>query len=359
MKQEKLFNKYSCPFCQLTSSRRYNMDVHIKRKHQQQQPQIEFYPSTTYTNLYRYKEPLHIETRPVFDPNNFICEPTSSQSFPPIFLKNSYFDLKEHKKNERRSRRREFYLMLNNFLLFLIIFNKNNNNKMPNPYSLSPFYNPITHIPPHFENNTNFHSINNSFNTKSFIDPTKMPIGHKIYQCKICTGETILPIFDFEDIVVLEKFEHKCWNNSYKYYNKVEYNGYSCRRYDSLISIINGRINSEKILLETIILPEILIQNPICFSILDILETRFDLKLIPKVILELLKVEKFIDLGKLNIDHWACRVFNSQNVISLEREELQSVVRTLNSTFGLVTFEINNSRKFMFCYIPLTKKSST
>ena len=255
MKLEKLFKKYSCPFCQLTSSRRYNMDVHIKRRHHQQQPQIEFYPPTNSTNLYRYKEPLHTETRPVFDPNNYIFEPTSSQSFPPIFLKN--FDYNDHKKNERRSRRREFYLMLNNFLLFLIIYNKkNNNNNMPILYSPSLCYNPITQIPPHFQNNTNFNSIKNSFNTKSFIDPTKMPIGHKIYQCKICTSETLLPIFDFEDIVPLEKFEHQCWNNSYKYYNEVDYNGYSCRRYDSLISIINSRINSEKILLETTVLPE-------------------------------------------------------------------------------------------------------
>ena len=360
MRQEKLLKKYNCPFCQLTSSRKYNMVVHIKRKHPQQQPQKEFYPPTTSTDFYQYNKPLHMETTPILDPNTFIFEPNSSQSIPPSFLKNSYIDYKDHKKHERRLRRREFYLMLNNFLLFLIIFNKNNNNKIPNPYSLSPFYNPITHIPPHFENNTNFHSINNSFNTKSFIDPINMTIGHKIYKCNKCSSETLLPIFDFENIVELEKFDHKCSNNSSKYYNEVDYNGHSCSLYDLLVSIINYRINSKKILLETIVLQDILIQNPICFLILDILETVFSLKLVvPTWILKLLKVEKFIDLGKINCGHWANRAYNSPTGIVLENEELQSVVKTLKSTFGLVTFEINKNKRFLFCYIPLTKKSST
>ncbi len=186
-----------------------------------------------------------METTPILDPNTVIFEPTSSKSIPPSFLKNSYFDYKDHEKHEGRARRREFYLMLNNFLL-LSIFHKNNNNKMPNPYSLSLFYNPITHIPSHFQNNTNFHRINNSFKTTSFIDPINMPIAHKIYKCNKCSGEILLPIFDFENIVTLEKFDHKCSNNSSKYYNEVDFNRHSCRLYDLLVSIINDRINSKK-----------------------------------------------------------------------------------------------------------------
>ena len=124
-------------------------------------------------------------------------------------------------------------------------------------------------------------------------------------------------------------------------------------------SITNSGINSERKVLEIFIILEIIIQHPPCFFILEIIQNIFDLNLIPKLIFTILKTENFIDLGEINCEHWACRDYDSENGIALKKKELQNIVKTLNATFGLVIFEVNHSRKFMFCHIPLIKKSNT
>jgi hypothetical protein len=70
-----------------------------------------------------------------------------------------------------------------------------------------------------------------------------------------------------------------------------------------------------------------------------------------------LKVEKFIDLGEITHDHWAYRAYNSPNEIFLEKEELHRIAKNLHASFGFVVFEVNRSKKFMFCFIPLSKES--
>jgi hypothetical protein len=73
----------------------------------------------------------------------------------------------------------------------------------------------------------------------------------------------------------------------------------------------------------------------------------------------LLKLEKSIDLGEIDSEHWACRCHDSQDgIIVLEKEELQHVIKTLNATFAFLTFEINQDKKFIFCYTPLNNKSN-
>jgi hypothetical protein len=362
MKKEKFFKKYSCPFCQLTSTRKYNLDVHIKRKHPQQQSQKELYPPYSSTNLYQYNEHLSEQTRQLLDSNNFIYEPTQEQYFLPTIMDNSYFEhLENQKKQEKRASERRFYQMINEFMSYLAVLNNMNNNNIniPIPYSPISFYNNTIPLFPQFSYIPNFTTINKSFDINSSIDPKKMPIAHKIYKCKICTTKTLLPIFDFEDTISSKNFKHNCIDDFSKYDNDVEYKGHSCGIYDSLVSIINGRINSEKIIVETFVLPQVLIQNPLCLFIFQIIQNIFDLNsiIVPSWILKLLKVDKFIDLGEIDSEHWACRCYDSQDgIIVLEKEELQHVIKTLNATFAVLTFEINNSRKFIFCYIPLNNK---
>jgi hypothetical protein len=183
----------------------------------------------------------------------------------------------------------------------------------------------------------------------------------------MCSTEILLPIFDFDDIIEEEKFQHKCGNHSFtsQYHNEkmmdhnVDHYYHSKNILDLLLSIISSRINSQKIILETVVLPDILIQNPICFFILEIITNVFDLNLIPNQVFKILKSEKFIDLGEIDSKHWACRSYDSQNDIELEKEELQDVLRTLNATFAFLTFEIDHHKKFIFCYIPLTNKSNS
>jgi hypothetical protein len=99
--------------------------------------------------------------------------------------------------------------------------------------------------------------------------------------------------------------------------------------------------------------------NPPCFFILEIIQNVFNMNFIPKWIFKLLKVEKFIDLGEINHDHWAYRAYNSSNEIFFEKEELRSIVKILHASFGLIVFEVNRSKKFMFCGIPLSEESIT
>jgi hypothetical protein len=349
------------------------MEVHLKRKHpleqQQQHPTTEFYQPSPSTNSYQYNDHLFEETRHPLDSHNFMYEPSPlQQPFPSIFLDNYYyFEFLEHqKKQEKRARERKFYQMINQLMCYLAILNnnnsRNNNNiNIPIPYSPFSFYNnSISSGPLHFSFIPNFNTINKYFDINSSIDPKNMPIGHKIHQCKICTSKILLPIFDFEDIISLEKFEHNCIDNSSKYYKEVKNDKiYSCDGggiYDSLESIIKSRLNSEKILLEIFLIPDVIIQNPSSFLMLKIIQDIFDLRIISEWIFKFLNIKRYIDLGEINLDHWAYHAYNSQNGIRLEKEELQSVVRTLNATFGLITFEINNSRKFMFCFIPLTNE---
>jgi hypothetical protein len=127
----------------------------------------------------------------------------------------------------------------------------------------------------------------------------------------------LLPIFDFDDITSLEKFEHKCIDNLSKHFNETmeDYNVYySSKLQELLSSFINSRISSEKIVLETIIIPEVIIQNPLCFFILEIIENIFDINFIPKWIFKLLKFGKFINLGEINCQHWVYQAYNSEKV---------------------------------------------
>ena len=134
---------------------------------------------------------------------------------------------------------------------------------------------------------------------------------------------------------------------------------YSTNVQDLLLFIISNRINSQKIALKTVVLPELLIQNPICFFILEIIKNIFELNLTPNKIFNLLKVEKLIDLGEINLEHWAYHAYNSPNEIFLQKEELRNIVKFLRASFGLIVFEVNHSKKFMFCCIPLSEESIT
>jgi hypothetical protein len=342
------------------------MEIHLKRKHPlEQQSTRELYRPPTSINSEPYNKPLSIETASVVDSNHFLDNlPSVQQSFSPTFNNISYYEqLENQKRQEKRASQRRFYQMVNEFMKDLALLNNNRNNNNINilmPHSQFPFYNNTIPLTSHFSFIPSITSINTFFDPNPIVDANKMPLGHKIYKCKRCEAETLLPIFDFDNIISSENFKHNCIDDFSKYDNDVEYKGDSYSIYDSLVSIINSRINSEKIILETFVLPQVLIQNPLCLFIFQIIQKVFDLNslIIPSWILKLLQVEKFIDLGQINYEHWAYLAYDSQDsIIVLEKEELQNIVKILYATFAFVTFEVNNKRKFMFCYIPLSKES--
>ena len=62
---------------------------------------------------------------------------------------------------------------------------------------------------------------------------------------------------------------------------------------------------------------------------------------------ELLKNERFVDLGKISSQHWARRAYYDDgnysaegNITKLEKEELKQFINMTEGTFGLIKFKI-------------------
>ena len=71
---------------------------------------------------------------------------------------------------------------------------------------------------------------------------------------------------------------------------------------------------------------------------------------------ELLTVEKFIDIGEIDSDHWTIRAYTSKqrNNILLDRNELKEFVTLTDASFGLIKFKMDQILRYMFSWIPLT-----
>ena len=96
--------EYRCPYCFQTSSRKYNINIHIQRKHH-------YYPQINNTNQFpTFNEPpnfIDFETSSSYNRDGSMEQPTSPASFIPptfTFYPNSFFyDAKvKDDENERR-----------------------------------------------------------------------------------------------------------------------------------------------------------------------------------------------------------------------------------------------------------------
>ncbi|HVP82921.1 MAG TPA: hypothetical protein VMS35_07770 [Nitrososphaeraceae archaeon] len=315
--------KYRCPYCSQTSRRKYNIDIHVQRKHQLFRARYLNQPSNSYFSN-NFKEL-----------NQFSCNLNSSMEQPSSFSQSTfcypdYNDNKEDEK-ERRSRRR-FDSTTLKYIQKIMLPQINSAN-----FQFNNFASTLNIYPP--------------------IDPKKMPKAHKIYKCDKCHTQTLEAFFDYQNIHPANEFNHYCLNQQ-KYDDSNDPKLLTLKLQHTLLSVIAYRLGSENILLKMSILPNGFIENSICMEITKFLMNILKDQDYPyKWIFKLLENEKFVDLGEINADHWARRACDSnpENATTLEKEELNQFINITGGTFGLISFKINKKPVYSFSYIPLSK----
>ena len=348
--------EYKCPYCFQTSSRKYNINIHIQRKHHHPYPQI-----NNKNQASTFNEPnnfIDFETSSPYDWDSSMEQLMSSSDFfiPPTFpfYPISLFnDKAKDDENERQSRRR-FKKTLWEYMQTIV-------------------------IPALKFQNTQFNYTESIHNIPIFIDPKNMPKAHKIYKCYKCFMPTLKPFFDFQEIHPANKFFHSCHSNQQqrKHKDNNDPQIQTLNLQEILLSVIDSRLKSENILLKMIVLPQNLIENSLSFKLLIFLidivgNENEDYQL--RWLLELLENEGFVDLGDINSQHWARRAYfdndndndnddysAEENITKLEKEELKEFISMTEGTFGLIKFKIDEDNKtiYTFSYLLLTDDEKT
>jgi hypothetical protein len=341
--------EYRCPYCFQTSSRKYNINIHIQRKHHP-------YPQINNTNQSStFNEPPNFIDFETSSPSNWdrsMEQPSSSASFiPPTFpfYHNSFFyDAKvKDDKNERESRRR-FKKTLWEYMQKIV-------------------------IPALKFQNTQFNYTESVRNIAIFIDPKNMPKAHKIYKCQKCFIPTLKPFFDFQEIHPANKFFHNCYSNQQKQKHKDNNDPQikTLKLQEILLSILDSRLKSANRLLKMIVFSQDLIENSLSFKLLIFLmdivgneEDDYPLRWL----FELLENEGFVDLGEISSQHWVKRAYDDhgnysaeENITKLGKEELKQFINMTEGTFGLIKFKIDDNNKtiYTFSYLLLTDDEKT
>jgi hypothetical protein len=171
--------EYKCPYCFQTSSRKYNINIHIQRKHHS-------YPPINNTNLSptfnEHPNFIDFETASPSNWDSSMEQPSSSAFFiPPTFPfypNSSFYDAKvKDDENERQSRRR-FKKTLWEYMQKIV-------------------------IPSLKFQKTQFKYTESIRNIPIFIDPKYMPKAHKIYKCHKCFMPTLNPFLIFRRSIQL------------------------------------------------------------------------------------------------------------------------------------------------------------
>ena len=344
--------EYKCPHCSQTSSRKYNMQIHIQRKHHP-------YPQINNVNPSTLGNPSHSLINfenSASNLNTSIQQPLSSAFFPSpptfTFYPNTFFNynkVKDEDEKERRESRRRFN---KTFLIMQKIV-----------------------IPLSKMQNTQF-NYNKKLGNLIFLDPKHMPKAHKIYKCDKCFMQTLKTFFDFQEIHPANKFMHNC-SSSTQQQNPKDNNDTQIKTLKSLqetlLSVTDLRLKSYNKLIKMIVFPNNFTENPLSLKILTSLfdtmgnEEGEDYPF--RWLFELLlNNERFVDLGVISYQHWARRAYDNgndndndgnshstreDNSTKLEKEELKQFISITNGTFGLIKFRKDNKTIYTFSYIPL------
>jgi hypothetical protein len=198
--KKKSNNEYQCPYCSQTSTRKYNLQVHIERKHpysKQPNPQI------INTNEYPlYNQPLHhLADIKNYPPTwNSPMELPSPQFFSsptfPFYLASFFDDAKvKYEENKKRESERRYNKTVSEYLQKIVI-PSSKLQKLQNTQFNYPSR--IPYIP---------------LFTEPMNIPKNMPKAHKIYKCHKCFIQTLESFFDFQEIQPTNKFIHYCYSN--------------------------------------------------------------------------------------------------------------------------------------------------
>jgi hypothetical protein len=350
---KKKFNyEYQCPYCSQTSTRKYNIQVHIERKHpysKQPNPQI------NNTNEYPlYNQPLphhHLIDIKNYSPtwNTPMEQPSpafySLPNFPFCYPASFSYDAKiKYEENKRReAERRLFYKSVLKYIQKIVIPSSKLQNTQFNYTSGIPYI-------PLF--------------TEPMNIPKNMPKAHKIYKCHKCFIQTLESFFDFQEIQPTNKFIHYCYSNQQQHPKDNDSQIKILNPKEMLLSVIDYRLKSENKLLKMIIFPDDLIENAQYLKILIFLMDKIGgTKKDPfRWLFELVENEGFVDLGEISSEHWIKRACDysstEEKVTKLEKEELKQFINITEGTFGLIKFRIDKKIIYTFSYLPLDNEKT-
>jgi hypothetical protein len=386
---KKNFRKYKCPFCSQTSSRRYNIDIHIQRKHPPPQTNNIIQPpifNESY-NIINFENPSYNEITPMIQPS----PPFPSPQFPSPQFPSPQFPSPQFPSPQFPSPQfpsppfpsppfpsppfpsppfpsPPFPSPPFHSTPFVVILNlgdandkdKKEKEKNFNKTMLKYFHKMV--IPSLFSANSKLKYVISTSDILRYFEPQKLPKAYKIYKCNKCLEPSFEASFDFQNINSTKECKYNClnvkkYNDPYLLTQKFQ---------QLLLSIIDSRLESGKILLKMIVFPPRLIENALSFGLLKILlviliiltgnSNDYSLIGIFKLseIIKLLENERFIDLGEIKPSHWAKRAYDSEKVTNLEKEELKQFISITKATFGLIKFKIDKKTIYTLSYIPLS-----
>jgi hypothetical protein len=327
---------YACPYCSSTSNRKYNMKEHIHRKH----PVNKIPDNMKSTNKY-FTRPYSFLGTPSITFHSPVKHPNYIQNLPPLTLNTD--SRKETRHNSIFKTMWEF-LAYKNFLQNQSLsqfpyFYQNNN--VFDLYSPNIFYEPLSNID--FGN----------------------PFLFKVYKCSVCFRDTPFMCSAFESIKT--NSEYMCCINLNllprkidKYKNMIDpkIKEFSINKIFSLID--KKRDTKPKLCLKSIKIPLDFYQQ------LNFDQNQFDpnekgnensINNVPSWLQKFLLHETFFGLEHTDENNWALRLTSSNdNSTIITREELIQFINLSNSTFGLFKFQKDQFNIYhFFAYLQLEK----
>lgn len=341
---------YKCPKCSQTSTRKYNLQVHIERKH----PDLkQFNPQMSNPNEYQmFNEFPYSQTGfKNYPPTWNTTMKTLSSDFSPLsdfssYPLSSFYDEQEKaEQNKSRKLEREYKsTQLEYFLKIIIPSLKLQKRKFNNPYGISniPLFN---------------HSIN-------------LPKAYKIHKCNICFIQTLESFFSFHEIHPANKIIHNCYirDNHHHQPQQQQHTDNDAqiktlRLHELLLSSIDYGLQSNNKKLKVIVFPNDLIKNALSLKILILLMDIIGSERGPlRWLIDLVENDRFVDLGEIGSEHWIRRAYNcysmKEKVTILKNEELKEFISISEGTFGLIKFRLDKKLIFTFSYLQLNSETT-
>ena len=335
--------RYSCPYCLTTSNRRYNMKEHINRKHFG--ANIPDYLNSSQKN-FTNSSLSSVRARTIFPhwPNsqNFI------QNLPPIIM-----NIPDRKKKNRNN---SLFKTISDFLLYQNIIQNERLLQKPYFYQNNIYQN----------NNLNINIYNWYYESLSNIDYDE-PFLFKIYKCHICFEDSPTMTNSFDSIKASKEYRNCIYCNLLFITNKDNKNTIDPKikefSIQKIFSIIDNKKDPNlKLCLKSIKIPTDF-QTQINFDYSQTNNNKNDNKNsnqmdLPSWLQKLLLYEEFIVLENIEENNWANRLMTSNNNSTrITREELLRLINLSNSTFGLFKFQKDDSIvHYFFTYLQLEKE---
>ncbi len=315
--------RYQCPYCNLTSNRRYNLNKHITRKH----PGSDISPNllsgsyqdkTEYIrHLTEYREKNLNQFTPL-SPTYFNSWTSNSNHVNTV----SKSDLNIRRKNKK------FYSTIREFLQYLPI--------IPNNFLIYNNFIPYKSI-----SNTN---IGN-------------PLLFRIHECKNCSKYTLVEFYSFDQINLSSEDIHCNLCSLQKQPQKQNSDLYNLEIKKLFENNILSRIDNSKIYLKSIKIPQDIYTKLKIERVPFFYYKNNDM---PSWLINFMLSEEFVDLGIIEEDQLFYRLTNSdEKNLEITKDELIEYLNYGNSTFGLFKFQKKDISEYFFSYIQFERNLYT